>query len=344
MSAPAHGETHFEFTVQKTFEQPRRLDAYVVSRLPDLSRVEVQRLILSGALTVQGGKAKASQKVRPGDQIVLDLPLEMTSRPQPEEIPLEILYEDEFLVVLNKQANLIVHPGRGKENWHGTLTNALQFHFERLSTIGGAARPGIVHRLDRDTTGIIVVAKDDLAHKNLALQFEHRHVEKEYLALCHGRFDRDRDLIARRIGPHPKVREKMAIRDDEAIGRSAETMYEVVERFADHTLVRLRPKTGRTHQLRVHLDHIGHPIVADKLYSGRSALRTTDVDPTAEELVLLDRQALHALRLSFRHPRCHERMEFEAPLPADFLRTLSFLRAIPAPSGHLRSVRRPHGD
>lgn len=327
MSERIDGQNHFEFLVQKQFNESKRLDQYVVSRLPEISRAVVQRLIDEERLLVNGKKAKASHKVRHGDLIVLDLPDALTGKPEPEEIPLEILYEDEWLVVLNKQANMIVHPGRGKENWRGTLTNALQFHFDHLSQCGGAFRPGIVHRLDRDTTGVLLVAKDDYAHRHLALQFERRKVHKEYLAISYGAPDRDSDYIERPIGPHPTVREKMAIRDDPEIGRPANTFYEAAERFDGYTLFRLRPMTGRTHQIRVHLAHIGCPIVADKPYSGRGELRLSELSSgTEEDSVLISRQALHAYRLRFRHPRRHEVMDFEAPLPADFARTLEALR------------------
>ena len=325
-SAYSPEDTHFEFCVQRNFDVHRRLDQYIASRIPDVSRAEIQRLIADGQLLVNGRKPKPSQKVRRGDRIVVDLPSHHSSWPRPENIPLDILYEDEFCVVINKQANFIVHPGRGRENWNGTLTNALQFHFEQLSALGGLLRPGIVHRLDRDTTGVLVVAKDDLAHRHLALQFEHRQVEKEYLALCYGTPDRDADFIRRPIGPHPNIREKMAIRDDPKIGKPAVSFYEVVERFAGFSLVKVRLETGRTHQIRVHLDTIGIPIVADKMYSGRHRLLLRDVDPTGDDSVLIERQALHAQRLQFRHPRCHEVMEFVAPLPPDMERTIAALR------------------
>lgn len=328
MNDQPQGE-RIEFVVQKQFTVDRRLDQYIVSRLQEMSRSEVQRLLAEGAITLNDGKAKASHKVRPGDKIVLQLPESMSSKPEPQEIPLDIIYEDEFIVVINKQANLIVHPGRGKENWSGTLTNALQFHFDHLSTFGGETRPGIVHRLDRDTTGVMVVAKDDLAHRHVALQFEHRKVLKEYLCLCYGELDRDSDYVERKIGVHPTIREKMAIREHDPSARSANTFYEVVERFDGFTLVRCRPLTGRTHQIRVHMTSVDAPLVADKMYSGRSELRLSEVargtHPGPDE-VLIDRQALHAHRLRFRHPRCQEMMDLTVPLPGDFERTLAALR------------------
>ena len=329
MPDAAADSTRIELRVQRNLVPPRRLDQYVTSRIPDLSRADVQRLILSGALLLNGGRTKASYKLKLGDHIVIDVPDRLTGKPEPQYIPLDILYEDEFIVVLNKQANLIVHPGRGRENWDGTLTNALQYHFDHLSTIGGACRPGIVHRLDRNTTGVLVVAKDDLAHKNLGLQFERRQVRKEYLALCYGAPDRDSDYIERSIGPHPTTREKMAIRENCSSSRSARTFYEVQERFAGFSFVRLQPHTGRTHQLRVHLEHIGVPMIADHAYSGRHVLKLSDLCEgldKEQDALLIDRQALHAHRLCFRHPRCHEEMEVVAPVPEDFERTLAALR------------------
>lgn len=333
----ADDSRRLEFTVQKQFTDARRLDQYIVSRYPEMSRAEIQRLMLEGRVTVNGAKGKASHKVRAGDQVVLDMPAGRPDKPEPEDIPLDIVYEDEFLVVLNKPAQMIVHPGRGKENWKGTLTNALQFHFDRLSLAGGAFRPGIVHRLDRDTTGVIVVAKDDLAHRNLSLQFEHRKVFKEYEAICYGEIERDRDYIERPIGTHPTVREKMAIRDDPEISRPANTFYEVIKRYHGFTHVRLRPLTGRTHQLRVHLASIGNPIVADRPYAGRGELTLSEVaegKDVGSDKVLIARQALHARRLRFRHPRCHEPIDIEIPIPEDMSQTLEALetyRALPAP-------------
>ena len=200
-------------------------------------------------------------------------------------------------------AGLVTHPAKG--NWTGTLVNALQFHFDKLSTVGGAERPGIVHRLDRDTSGLLIVAKDDRAHAALARQFEERSIRKEYLAIVSGVPSRDRDFIERMIGPHPTNRERMAIRLATDGGKEAVTFYEVVERFAGHAYVRCLPRTGRTHQIRVHLTHIGHPILADKLYAGRDRVTLGDLDgPDVEgaDRVLLDRQALHAHSLHLTHP------------------------------------------
>ncbi|MGL5093981.1 MAG: RluA family pseudouridine synthase [Planctomycetia bacterium] len=328
----AVGKRRFDLFVHKQFPEDRRLDQYIVVRLPEqqLSRGDVKKLFDGGLVIVNGKPAKPSQKVRVHDRIVVELPLKMTDEIKPEPMPLNILYEDEFILVLNKPANLIVHPGRGKANWDGTLINGLAYHFgKKLSTVGGADRPGIIHRLDRDTTGVIVCAKDDLAHRNIGLQFEKRHVQKEYLALTYGVVERDCDIIDRPIGHHPSVREKMTIRDDPRHGKEAVTMYEVVERFRGYTLVRCKPKTGRTHQIRVHLGTLKNDVVADKLYTGKDRLYESDLKgepPAADEPPLISRQALHAHKIRFRHPRCHEWMEIEAPPPDDFQRTLDAMR------------------
>jgi 23S rRNA pseudouridine1911/1915/1917 synthase len=221
---------------------------------------------------------------------------------------------------------MVVHPAKG--HWTGTMVNALQFHFDRLSTVGGEERPGIVHRLDRDTSGLLIVARDDRAHKALAAQFEARTIKKEYLAIVSGVVGRDSDYVERPIGPHPTHRERMAIRLPEDGGRDAVTFYEVLERFPAHTLVRCHPHTGRTHQIRVHLTHIGHPIVADKLYAGRDRLTRADLNPGADpDAVLIDRQALHAHQLRLAHPTTAEPLHLTAPIPADFQRVLDALRS-----------------
>jgi 23S rRNA pseudouridine1911/1915/1917 synthase len=246
--------------------------------------------------------------------------------PRPENIPLDVLYQDQHVVVVNKPSGMVVHPARG--HWSGTLASALQFHFgPSLSTSGGASRPGIVHRLDRDTSGVILVARNDQAHAKLAKQFAARSIEKEYFALVAGCPRHDRDLIDCPIGFHPRVREKMAIRPDHPDSRPAQTFYEVLERFDGFAALRALPKTGRTHQIRVHLNHIGCPVLCDRQYGQRSRITRGEIrrDPK-DETVLLERQALHARRLRFQHPETGERMEVEAPLPADIAAVLTELR------------------
>ncbi|MFO0893208.1 MAG: RluA family pseudouridine synthase [Isosphaeraceae bacterium] len=327
-------ETPVEFEIRQRTDG-RRIDAYLATRFTDYSRSVIQRIIDAEAVHVNGRPVRASYKVRAGDVVKIWLPELLDTAPKAEDIPIEVVYEDESLTVVNKPAGIVTHPAKG--NWSGTLVNAIQFHLDSLSTVAGEDRPGIVHRLDRDTTGLLVVVKDDMAHRKLALQFELREVEKEYLAIVYGVPGRDSDFIEKPIGFHPLTREKMAIRRPEDGGKPASTFYEVVERFRGYALVRCKPKTGRTHQIRVHLTHIGHPLVADKAYSGRDRLtladligRPSDHPGGASELdpdrVLIDRQALHAHRLKFTHPTTGKRIELEAPPPEDMSRTLEALR------------------
>ena len=253
----------------------KRIDAYLSSRFPDYSRSVMQKVIDAQAVLVNGLTVKASYKVRLDDLIRVWLPELADDAPVPEDLPIGIVHDDPAFTVVNKPAGMVVHPAKG--HWSGTLVNALQFHFDTLSTVGGENRPGIVHRLDRDTTGLMIVAKEDMAHRNLASQFEQRTIHKEYLAIVSGIPGRDSDYIERPIGPHPTNREKMAIRNLEDGGKVAVTFYQVLERFAHHSLILCKPQTGRTHQIRVHLTHIGHPIVADKMYSGRDRLTVGEV-------------------------------------------------------------------
>jgi 23S rRNA pseudouridine1911/1915/1917 synthase len=318
--------TEFEVTARQG--GTKRLDAYLAARFTDFSRSVIQKVIDAGAVLVNGAPGRASYKVRGGDRITIWLPDINEGAPAPEDIPLRIVYEDHAFVVVDKDPGMVVHPARG--NWKGTVVNALQFHFDRLSTVGGQERPGIVHRLDRDTSGLLIVAKDDLAHAGLGRQFEDRTIRKEYLAIVYGAPGRDSDYVEAAIGAHPTVREKMAIRrPEDGGGRDSVTFYEVVERFAGFALVRCRPQTGRTHQIRVHLTHIGHPIVADKMYSGRTQLTIGDLaGPDAPDAAteLIARQALHAHRLRLAHPLSGETLDLAALLPDDMARTLDALR------------------
>jgi len=302
----------------------RRLDSFLAARYSDRSRAFFQRLIRAGHVLVNGRTVKPSSDIAGGDVVRLELPPPPKREIEPEDIPLDLLYEDDYFVVINKPAGMIVHPARG--NWGGTLVNALAFHFRELSGVNGPERPGIVHRLDRDTTGIIVVAKNDMAHAQIARQWENRRVSKEYLALVEGAPQCDADVIDRPIGRHPKVREKMAV--DIVGGREAVTRYEVAERFDGFAAVRAMPKTGRTHQIRVHLLSVGLGILADSMYTARARFTLADVTGRAEDVgtVLMERQALHARRLALWHPITGKRMEFEAPLPDDMARTLAALR------------------
>ncbi|QJX00496.1 RluA family pseudouridine synthase [Frigoriglobus tundricola] len=307
-----------------------RLDQYVLLHLgADFSRSEVQRAIEAGGVSVNGKTAsKPSYKVRKNDRLRIEMPAPTHDIPVPEDIPLDVLYHDDWLAVINKPPDMVVHPAKG--NWSGTLVNALQWHFrEHLSTGNGHLRAGIVHRLDKDTSGVILVAKDDRTHRDLAMQFESRKVFKEYVALAAGTLDRDSDYIEGALKMHPHDRLRMIVSTD-ADAKPALSYYEVLERFRGFALVKVQPRTGRTHQIRVHLQHAGCPVLADKLYGGRSQVKLSelapDVPPDADE-VLIARQALHAFRLRFKHPRTDQWIEAEAPLPADMRRVLEALRA-----------------
>ncbi|HEX5103316.1 MAG TPA: RluA family pseudouridine synthase [Pirellulaceae bacterium] len=313
-----------------------RLDAFLARSLPKYSRVQLRKVIGSGGVTVNEQGTKVAYKLSAGDRVRVVLPSMNTAGPHPENIPLDILYEDEHIIAVNKPPGMVVHPARG--HWSGTLASALSFHFQQLSKAGGPTRPGIVHRLDRDTSGVMVVAKTDPMHYVLAAQFEARTTEKEYLAITAGVPDRDRDIIQQPIGIHPHQREKMAIRAGHSTSRDASTFYEVVERFPGYALVRVLPKTGRTHQIRVHLAHIGCPVLCDKLYGGRSQITRGEVQQYgtaggARSLaanatdVVLSRQALHARRIKLSHPATKEPIEFVAPLPGDLSVVLSTLRS-----------------
>ncbi len=304
-----------------------RLDQYLVGVFPAYSRSVVQKVIDAGGVTVNDRPTKASYKVRTGDHVRLELPAPTHDIPVPEDIPLDILYEDEFLAVINKPFDMVVHPAKG--HWSGTLVNALQHHFGQLSELGGDYRAGIVHRLDRDTSGVILIAKEETTHRDLSQQFESRKVFKEYVAITAGALDRDSDYIERRIGHHPQDRVKMMATDDEEDGKEACSFYEVLERFRGFSFCRIQPRTGRTHQIRVHLASVGCPVLADKIYGGRACLRLSDLVPhldPAQDEVLMPRQALHASRLRILHPRLRQVLSVEAPLPPDFAQTLAALR------------------
>jgi 23S rRNA pseudouridine1911/1915/1917 synthase len=305
-----------------------RLDQYLAGVLGEYSRSTLKRVIDSGGVSVNGRTAKASYKVRHGDRIEVRQPEPEFAGPTAEDIPLDVLFEDEHLAVINKPAGMVVHPARG--NWSGTLVNALRHRFPQLSGLNGDYRAGIVHRLDRDTSGVILVAKEEQTHRDLALAFEHRKVFKEYIALTAGILDRDSDYIEGKIAHHKLDRVKMTIADDEdEDAKDACTYYEVIERFRGFSFCRCTPRTGRTHQIRVHLASVGCPILADKMYSGRDRLRLSDLVAGVEEAgdrLLLSRQALHAHRLRLRHPRRGTVLEAEAPLPEEFQATLDVLR------------------
>jgi 23S rRNA pseudouridine1911/1915/1917 synthase len=290
-----------------------RLDLALVSRFPGYSRSRLQRLVKTGFATVNGKAARPGRTLLPGDAVEVLMEVETRSYARPENIPLEILFEDAWMVVVNKPPGMTVHPGAGERR--GTLANALAYRFGELSSVQGPLRPGIVHRLDRDTSGVMIVARHDEAHAHLADQFKARTVHKTYLAVVHGRVEFDADLVSLPIGRHPTRPERMAVRHD-GHGRASETYYEVRERFERHSLVEVHPRTGRTHQIRVHMTALGHPLVADRVYGRQDRV----LHP------VIGRQALHAFRIEIRHPSTGEMLLFEAPLPADIERLLRFLR------------------
>ncbi len=313
-------------------ESGARLDSLLAQLVPRFSRVRIRAGINAADVCVNSKRCKAAYRVRSGDVIAGQLPSEFRDLPQGEDIPLSVLYEDDRLVVINKPPAMVVHPSKG--HWSGTLTSALTYRYEQqLSQVGGAVRPGIVHRLDRDTSGVIVIARDDEAHLYLARQFEQRTVTKEYYAICRGKLDRDRDRIELPIGPHPYHREKMAVRAEHANSRTASTFYEVDRRFVGFLSMKVFPKTGRTHQIRVHLAHVGCPVVCDPLYAGQRQLTRGElIGGVADQQILFDRLALHARRLEIRHPDDDRPLAFEAPIPPEFtalLEQLAELRSVP---------------
>ncbi len=283
----------------------------------------IQNIIKEGAVKVNGKIVKPSFKLSPGDKIDLTAPQPPSKEIRPQEIPLNIIYEDDCLIILNKQPDMIVHPARG--NINGTLVNALAFYSEKLSSGLGEFRPGIVHRLDRNTTGVMVVTKNDTAQWKIAKQFERRQTKKTYLAIVHGTPELTADRINAPLGVHPRAREKYAIRPE--IGKESITFYEVVESFRGFSSLKVTPKTGRTHQIRVHLSYIKHPIVGDDMYGGKLIYpwQLQDSEPTVQEPVI-NRVALHAHTLEFKHPTTEKIMKFEAPLPEDMQNLLDMLR------------------
>jgi 23S rRNA pseudouridine1911/1915/1917 synthase len=283
----------------------------------------LQEIIKQGGVKVNGKAVKPSFKLSPADKIELTLPELPAKEILPQDIPLNIIYEDNDIIVLNKPPDMVVHPARG--NTYGTLVNALAFYSDKLSSGLGEFRPGIVHRLDRNTSGVMVVTKNDVAQWKIAKQFEQRKTKKSYLAIVHGTPDLTADRISMPLGVHPKIREKYAIRP--IIGKEAITFYEVIESFRGFSLLKLTPKTGRTHQIRVHLSYIKHPIVGDDMYGGKLVYpwQLADGEPAVQEPVI-SRVALHAWTLEFTHPTTKKLVKFEAPLPEDMQNLLALLR------------------
>jgi 23S rRNA pseudouridine1911/1915/1917 synthase len=301
----------------------QRLDRTLAARLAGESRASLQRLMRAGCVLIAGRPARPSDRVRGGERVEIDRPLPEPSTLAAEDLPLVILHEDADLLVLDKPAGLAVHPGAGSRS--GTLVNALLHHCRDLSGIGGVERPGIVHRLDKDTSGVLVVAKNDLAHRALAAQFKARVVDKVYETLVWGRPRPACALIDAAIGRHPGARTRMALRPD---GRPSRTAYRVIFSRGPVSFLEVRPETGRTHQIRVHLSSAGHPIVGDRLYGGRRAESVADRQ-LRETFLSYAGLALHARRLAFTHPRSGERREFEAPRPGALQALLDRLERLP---------------
>lgn len=320
-----------EFAVPEEHDG-ERLDKWLAGCCTSLSRTQIRREITAGNVWIDGKRTKPSYRLAVDEQVRCAFQLPIPAGPQPEPMELSVLYEDEALAVIDKPAAMVVHPAKG--HWQGTLVSGLANHFDTLSSVGGSVRPGIVHRLDRDTTGVIVIAKTDEAHRTLARQFEDRSIEKQYVCLCLGQIDRDRDTIDLPIGHHPSNRVKMAVRHDGGNPKQASTFYEVMERFRRISYVRVRPKTGRTHQIRVHLAQVGNPVLCDRLYGAMSnvsrsfLLSGRDNLPESDRDILLTRQALHAESIEFDHPSSGERLKVSAPLPADMYGVLDALRSV----------------
>ena len=368
-SAIEESDDHEHRRFRLTRDLKKRLDRYLCDRFPSLSRSKLQKLINEGAVTLNGRKPKSSTIIRIDDVIDVVVPPPPIKQIPPEQIPLNIIYEDDYLIAVNKQANLVVHPARS--NLNGTLLNGLSWYFrdqrtnglEALSNVGVEEfRPGIVHRLDKDTTGVMVLAKNEEAHMRLAKQFEIRQVQKYYLAIVHGEMEPPGDVIDQPLGKHPSVREAYAVRHD-STGRNSVTIYRVREVFDGYSLVELELKTGRTHQIRVHLTYLGFPICGDIVYGGEAigdpelrepptpagsqplltyarqkedGIKIWDKVEARDDLVL-DRPALHAAVLQFQHPITNEPVNLTAKMHPDMTQLTRVLRQDRAKSGPLKA-------
>ena len=291
-------------------EEKARIDKWM-SEQSDWSRSQIQDWIKAGDLLVNGHVVKPNYKLQVGDEIVVTVPEAIELEVLPENIKLDVVYEDEDVIVVNKARGMVVHPAAGHTS--GTLVNALLYHCDDLSGINGVKRPGIVHRIDKDTTGLLMVAKNDVAHESLASQLKDRKIKREYIALVHGEVAHELGTIEAPIGRDTNDRQRMTVTDKNA--KEAITHFRLLERYKDFTLVECKLETGRTHQIRVHMRYIGHPLAGDPKYGPRRTIQ-------------LNGQALHAATLGFFHPRTDEWLEFEAPLPADFEAELAKLDKI----------------
>lgn len=297
------------YTAEKAGE---RLDVFITARQTELSRSHVQKLIESGAVLVDGAARKANYKLRGGESVALNIPDAEPVEIKAEEIPLDVLYEDEDIIVVNKARGMVVHPAAGVTS--GTLVNALLAHCTDLSGINGEIRPGIVHRLDKDTSGVMVCAKNDKAHISLAEQIRVKSAHRKYLAVVHGNIKEEAGIVKGDIGRHPTDRQRMAIVREN--GKPAVTHFRVLERYGEYTLIECELETGRTHQIRVHMTSIGHPLVNDPKYG-----------PKKSSPFAIKGQALHSATLTLAHPTTGEEMEFTAPVPIDMQKIINTLRA-----------------
>ena len=304
------------FTVGKE-DTGKRLDAFLAEKT-ELSRSAAARLAESGAVTVCGIKREKKHPLKEGDVIELEIPEAEEYEATPENIPLDVVYEDNDIIVINKPSGMVVHPAPG--NYTGTLVNALLYHCrDSLSGIGGVMRPGIVHRIDKDTSGLLVVAKNDCAHKALSEELSYHGIEREYHALVKGGFKTESGTVDLPLGRHPVDRKKMAVLKNDPTAREAVTHYEVIASYGQVTYLRLKLETGRTHQIRVHMSHLGHALIGDEVYGSNK------IPFEKQHASLLDGQILHAKRLSLTHPKTGERMTFECELPDNFKKLIEIL-------------------
>jgi len=312
-----------EFIVPEN-QQKERLDRFLIQRLERITRSGLQKLIKNGKVTINDEVVKPGQKVKPGERIIITFPPPRSYHLKPEAIPLVVIYEDESVIVLNKQAGIVMHPAYA--NLSGTLVNALLHYSENLSTLSGDYRPGLVHRLDKDTSGLIVVAKNDFVHANLASQFFNRTVKREYRALVWGHFRQKSGRIETLINRSNRDRTRMII---SRAGKPAITNYEVLEEYPLISLLKVKLETGRTHQIRVHLAARGHPVLGDQTYGGRNKqiikLNQKDQQVGLELLRIMPRQALHAKTLGFIHPETEQELLFDSELPLDIKDVINFL-------------------
>lgn len=303
-------------------ESGSRLDVIIASHISNCSRSFSAILIQKGEILVQGEVKKPGYRVKTGDNISVNIPPPEPILSKPEPYDIDILYEDEHIIVINKEPGLVVHPAPGHKK--GTLVNRLLYHCPLLGCIGGKLRPGIVHRLDKDTSGTMVVAKNGTAHLNLSAQFKSRKIKKLYLALVYGVVKSESGSISLPIGRHPSDRKKMSTVSRKS--RSAKTFWKVIERFEGATLLEVELKTGRTHQIRVHCAAINHPVVGDPVYGGKKAAKNLLTKNTSNKTISAPRQMLHAWRLEFTHPATGEAMSFESPIPQDMDELIETLR------------------